>query len=65
MLVNGSRFCSVKNRVSPKDFRQGGDVVSLAAMQKVDLGERGKTRSCGCSPYSQHIYFLKNFFILS
>ena len=65
MLVNGSRFCSVKNGESPKDFRQGGDVVSLAAMQKVDLGERGKTRSCGCSPYSQHIYFFFNFFILS
>ena len=55
----------MKNRESLKDFRQDGDVVSLAAMQKVDLGERGKTRSCGCSPYSQtHLCFFK-FFILS
>ena len=57
---NGSRVCSVKNRESRKDFRQGGDVFSLAAMQEVDLGERGKTRSCGCSPYSQtHLLFKK------
>ena len=50
----------MKKGETPKDFRQGGDVVSLAAMQKVDLGERGKTRSCGCSPYSQTL--LKKFF---
>lgn len=64
MLVKGSRLCSVKKREPLKDIRQNGDVGSLAATRKVEVEERGKTRSNGSSPYAKTLTFKNNVILL-
>ena len=53
MLVKGPRLCSVKEGEPLKDFRQDGDMITLAITRKADLGEGGKTGSSGSSPCSK------------